>query len=981
MLMTKFYLWILVALTAQAAAAVEYHVSSKGDDANPGTLARPFATLQRAQQAARKLAGREAVTVSVRTGTYYLPETLILTAEDSGTKAAPVIYRTYEKEQATISGGIRLNGLKWESYQNGILRAKVPADFATDQLFVNGERQHLARYPNFDPTVRHFNGWAKDAFSPERAARWKDPTGGFIHALHAAEWGGMHYVITGKDADNKVTYEGGWQNNRPAGMHSHRFVENILEELDAPGEWFLDAKNHLLYFYPPPGLDLATATIEAVRLKHLIEFRGTELAPVRFVSFQGLTFRHAARTFMENKEPLVRSDWTTYRGGALLLTGTEDCSIEDCFIDQVGGNAVFVNNYNRRVTVRGCHIAKVGANGVAFVGDRDSARVPRDWKDRSQSLATLDRTPGPKTANYPANCLVEDCLIYLSGRVEKQTAPVQIELADSITVRHCSLYDVPRAGINIGDGCWGGHVIEFCDIFDTVKETGDHGSFNSWGRDRFWGLSGLNLNDDKAWEANNSVVLLDAMKTTIIRNNRWRCDHGWDIDLDDGSSNYELRNNLTLNGGIKNREGFHRVVENNIIVNSGFHPHVWYKHSGDIVRRNIMWSDQYLPAGGMPATPWGKEMDYNLVHREGVTEPQPATKLAGQSKRDEHSIVADALFVDAAKGDFRVKDGSPALKLGFVNFPMDQFGVRKPELKALARTPEIVLQRAPTGRPSRGPATPLGGCFLQARVRNISGLGDRSAYGLPDDSGVLLVTLPAVSPAAAAGLRQDDVIRAANGQSVRTMAELFRIRDQAGGRKLSLAIIRRQQPMTIEVSDYAYVVVEAQGTPDFKTVALLPASAVIPVKVSAGGAPTNNDPLASLTDGKIGGGYGPVFANGVENGRYKLDLSETKGIGRINTFTSGSHRARQHFVLYGSNAASDPGWNVTDATLFTPLIAVDTRHGAPAQFEATSIRRSNGAPLGNYRWLVWAVSPVTDANRENTSFQELQVIPSMADSR
>ncbi len=120
------------------------------------------------------------------------------------------------------------------------------------------------------------------------------------------------------------------------------------------------------------------------------------------------------------------------------------------------------------------------------------------------------------------------------------------------------VYDVPRAGINIGDGCWGGHVIEFCDIFDTVKETGDHGSFNSWGRDHFWGLNGLDLNDDMTWEAEKDLPRLDAMKTVILRNNRWRCDHGWDIDLDDGSSNYELRNNLCLNSGIKNREGFCR---------------------------------------------------------------------------------------------------------------------------------------------------------------------------------------------------------------------------------------------------------------------------------------------------------------------------------------------------------------------------------------------------------------------------------------
>jgi hypothetical protein len=51
--------------------------------------------------------------------------------------------------------------------------------------------------------------------------------------------------------------------------------------------------------------------------------------------------------------------------------------------------------------------------------------------------------------------------------------------------------------------------------------------------------------------------------------------------------------------------------------------------------------------------------------------------------------VADAQFVDPAQGDYRVKDGSPALALGFVNFPMDRFGVQKPALKALARTPVL----------------------------------------------------------------------------------------------------------------------------------------------------------------------------------------------------------------------------------------------------------------------------------------------------
>ena len=131
--------------------------------------------------------------------------------------------------------------------------------------------------------------------------------------------------------------------------------------------------------------------------------------------------------------------------------------------------------------LRGRHIAKAGASGVCFVGDPQAARNPLFNYSHVNKLEDLDRTPGPRTQSYPADCLVEDCLTHLTGRVEKQTAGVNIDLAQNITVRHCSIYDMPRAGINIGDGCWGGHVIEFCDVFDTVKETGDHGSFNSWG--------------------------------------------------------------------------------------------------------------------------------------------------------------------------------------------------------------------------------------------------------------------------------------------------------------------------------------------------------------------------------------------------------------------------------------------------------------------------------------------------------------------
>lgn len=960
---------ILGSAKAVATNEVHFYVSPSGSDTNPGTLEQPFATIPQAQGAARRHAGKNPVYVNLREGTYYLSSPLMMTSSDSGTQAAPVVYQAHGQEHPVVSGGVLLKNLAWRPYQDGIQMASVPTGFTTDQLFVNGQLQPLARYPNFNPEERHFNGWAKDAISPQRAKRWKDPTGGFIHALHSSEWGGMHYRITGKSDDNRISFEGGWQNNRPAGMHEIRFVENLFEELDAPGEWFLDSNKNILYFYPPPGLDLAHATVEGVQHRHLLEFQGNEKEPIHHLTIKGITFRHASRTFMENKEPLVRSDWTTYRGAAILYNGAEDCTLENCFIDQVGGNAVFVNNYNRRITIRGCHIARAGGNGVAFVGDRNAARVPRDWKDRSQTFANLDRTPGPRTNNYPADCLVEDCLIYLTGRVEKQTSPVQIELSQGITVRHCSLYDVPRAGINIGDGCWGGHIIEFCDIFDTVKETGDHGSFNSWGRDRFWDLPGIDLNDDKSWAAHKDIVYLDAIKTTILRNNRWRCDHGWDIDLDDGSSKYHIYNNLLLHGGLKNREGFGRIVENNIILNNGFHPHVWYKHGGDIVRRNIMMSDHYLPAGGMPASPWGQEMDYNLVHRPGSIGTRPATALAAQSRRDEHSILADAQFIDPARGDFRVKDDSPAIKLGFVNFPMDQFGVQRPELKKIARMPVI-----PTFKQEAKPeqVTPSVHYIWQAKARDIHGLGDRSAFGLPDESGVLLVDVPETSFMARAGLQKDDVIVTCNGTAVKTLKDLDAQRDKAAGQKLSLGLIRKQQPTRVELTSYAYLVTEARPDVAFKTIPLADSSAVLAAKISAGGAPTNNDPISSLLDGKIGNGYGPVYANGVTQGMYKLDLNAITSIVQINTYSSGGNRARQKFVLYGSNSTEDPGWNLADTRRFTPMISVDVPQST--SYQATSVRQSNGQPLGDYRWLIWKVVPINSIG-ENTSFQEMQIKP------
>ena len=762
-----------------------FFVAPNGDDHNPGSREAPFATLPRAQQALREKPG----TVFLRAGTYYLAKPLVFTPGDSGTAERPMIWQAYGDEQPVLSGGVRLEHLDWQPAGGGIFQTKVPAELETEEIFVNGERQILARYPNFDPKAQYFDGYAADAISKERAARWANPAGGYFHAMHPALWGDFTWQITGKDANGEVVKEGGWQNNRGGAVHkSIRFVENIFEELDAPGEWFLNRQTHTLYFYPPAGLELAKAKVEATRLRSLVEFRGSSELPVRQITLRGLTFRHAARTVMDTREPLLRTDWAIYRGGAVFFEGAEDCALEDAFLDQVGGNAIFLNHYNRRVTIRGGHIAKAGASGICLVGDPQSARNPLFNYSQVNRLEDLDRTPGPRANNYPADCLVEDCLIYLTGRVEKQTAGVNIDLAQNITVRHCSIYDMPRAGINIGDGCWGGHVVEFCDVFDTVKETGDHGSFNSWGRDRYWRP---NPNEINQWVRQEpGLPRLDAVKPTILRSSRWRCDHGWDIDLDDGSSYYIITNNLCLHGGIKNREGYGRQVENNIMVDSGLHPHVWLAAGGDVFRHNIV-TDEYRPAV-MPPPPWGGQMDDNLFHRAGAA-AVPATRLQQQSGRDQHSVVADAQFISPATGDYRVREGSPALALGFVNFPMTEFGVRKPSLKALARQPQLPGQ--PAAPVARRDTTRRG--WLKAAIRNVADEDEMSALGLPAVGGALVLAVPAESPLAAAGLLEKDVILSVNDTPV---SDAKTLRETYPEPRTGLTLLVSRQQKTIKIT-------------------------------------------------------------------------------------------------------------------------------------------------------------------------------------
>jgi S1-C subfamily serine protease len=132
------------------------------------------------------------------------------------------------------------------------------------------------------------------------------------------------------------------------------------------------------------------------------------------------------------------------------------------------------------------------------------------------------------------------------------------------------------------------------------------------------------------------------------------------------------------------------------------------------------------------------------------------------------------------------------LKLGFKNFPMDRFGVKKPTLKAIARTPEIPPMQAETKK--RPPAT---GEWLGARLQEL-GSGGFSAYGIAeDDGGVELMEVPEGSVAARAGLKAGDLLLKINESKALKVGQIRRLTEESDTRPLTLKIVRDKTHMTL----------------------------------------------------------------------------------------------------------------------------------------------------------------------------------------
>jgi len=253
---------------------------------------------------------------------------------------------------------------------------------------------------------------------------------------------------------------GGFQENRGWGTGDTFMMENLLELLDSPGEWYLDSSAGELYLalndtstsggaVGPPGALIAT------QLDSLLRMEGTSDAPVVNVSILGITFSHTQPTFMKPFAMTSGGDWSTRVDGTLFLEGTTNAAIENCSFLGVGGNAIFIHGWNRGTVIRG--------NDFRYVGD--SAIV---------SLGTVQGIDG-SAQEAPFNTIVESNVASEIGLYTKQSGFYYHALSGNATIAGNVFFNMPRAGININDGYAGGHKIYHNLGFNCVRETSDHG--------------------------------------------------------------------------------------------------------------------------------------------------------------------------------------------------------------------------------------------------------------------------------------------------------------------------------------------------------------------------------------------------------------------------------------------------------------------------------------------------------------------------
>jgi hypothetical protein len=533
------FLAIVVAslLSFNSSHAADFYVARDGNDAwsgrfpaaNAAKTDGPVATLQAARELVRKQragAPGEAVTVHVRAGIYAQPATLQLGARDSGTAEAPVVYSGYQDERPVVIGGREITDFR--PHQGQVLQADLGAQGLKGvyfrQLICDGRRQHLARYPNYDPQNPYGGGWAYAdgkfvpmyqeipgennhtlVYKPQDTRRWSRPAEGEVFVFARYNWWNNILPIKSLDpATRQITLAR--DASYPIRPGDRYYVQNVQEELDAPGEWYLDRETWTLYFQPPGPL--AGRPVYAPTLRTILEIKDAQ-----HVTFRNMVFECS-------------------EGTAIVLRNAHHCSIAASTIRNVGdyhGSGVSVDGGQNNGVV-GNDIAHTGSHGVSLSGgDRKTLTAAGNFADN----------------NY----------IHHVGVYYKQGVGVALHGVGN-RASHNLIHDGPRMGIMFGGN---NLAIEYNHIRHVNLETSDTGAVYTGGRD---------------WLGSRGTVIRHNYFHDILgygfEDGRWVSPHfAWGVYLDDNAGGVDVIGNIVARApraALHLHNGRDNRIENNVFA-------------------------------------------------------------------------------------------------------------------------------------------------------------------------------------------------------------------------------------------------------------------------------------------------------------------------------------------------------------------------------------------------------------------------------